>query len=180
MSILANLSVEEEWCTLLIHLLHGYPSSMSTCQSFVTGVVYYHDEKDCKMWICSKGTLCKDEQKYDAWLRPTIAATAIGDKENAEISVTDANQNIPTNTKILKSHNLFCLHLTEIDHDLNANDEPTESNTAITAGTFNETAENMEPCTITPNAMMVTSLEGTYVLDGPHNGPTDATQPATA
>ena len=28
-----------------------------------------HDEKDCKLWICSKGTLRKDEQQYGAWLR---------------------------------------------------------------------------------------------------------------
>ena len=47
------------------------------------------------------------------------------------------------------------------------------------AGTFNEIVENMETCTITPETIMVTSLEGTHVLDRPHNGPTDATQPAT-
>lgn len=79
----------------------------------------------------------------------------------------------------MKSHDLFCLHLAEIDHDLNANDEPIDSNTTIMAGTFNEIVENMETCTITPETIMVTSLEGTHVLDRPHNGPTDATQPAT-
>ena len=82
--------------------------------------------------------------------------------------------------EILKSHDLLRLHLMEIDQDLNANDDPTERNTKITTGTFNSTTESTESCMITHDAIMVTSFEGTHVLDGPHNGPIDATQPATA
>lgn len=37
----------------------------------------------------------------------------------------------------------------------------------------------MELCTITLDAIIVTSLEGTHVLDGPHNGLIDATHLAT-
>jgi len=30
-----------------------------------------HDERDCKLWLNSKGTLRKEDQQYGAWLRAT-------------------------------------------------------------------------------------------------------------
>ena len=30
-----------------------------------------HDEKDCKLWLNSKGGLCKEEQ-YRVWIRATM------------------------------------------------------------------------------------------------------------
>ena len=31
-----------------------------------------HDEKDCKLWVSSLGTLQKEEQQYGAWMHATI------------------------------------------------------------------------------------------------------------
>ena len=31
-----------------------------------------HDERDCKLWVCSKGTLQKEDQQYGVWLKTKI------------------------------------------------------------------------------------------------------------
>ena len=31
-----------------------------------------HNEKDCKLWVSSLGTLQKEEQEYGAWMHATI------------------------------------------------------------------------------------------------------------
>ena len=50
-----------------------------------------HDEKDCKLWIHSKGTLRKDEQQYGAWLRAST-------ERNQKSHVQSAHSSTPTQT----------------------------------------------------------------------------------
>ena len=35
--------------------------------------VLNHDERDCKLWLNSNGTLWKEDQHYGAWLRASMA-----------------------------------------------------------------------------------------------------------
>jgi len=72
-STYANPSLGADLWTWETQTHFGFHSNMNGCPYYVIGVAYLnHDEKDCKTWTDSGGTLNKEEQQYGPWLQANI------------------------------------------------------------------------------------------------------------
>ena len=85
--------------------------------------------------------------------------------------------------EILSNPEIFRLHLVEIDHHLNANDELAEGNSMITDETIKVQAWHEKPFAFnatTADATMLMSQEEFKVSNGPHDEPTKTIHTSTA
>ena len=101
-----------------------------------------HDEKDYKLWVCSKGTLRKEDQQYGVWLKasqerpqqcPDVApstpdhraartttttggptANLAKPQNSLSTSAINATRHAPTYAETLNAHDHLKSHINEI------------------------------------------------------------------
>ena len=58
-----------------------------------------HDEKDCKLWIRSKGTFRKEDQQYGVWLKASLERP----QQRPNVALSTSNHQATTTTATIDS-----------------------------------------------------------------------------